>query len=603
MATPIYYIKQGNLSFANKTILSAIEFYLYPEDKICLIGKNGCGKSTLMKVISGEYELDNGEIFKTPGQQISYLKQDIQSNIPLNIYDFILCHPNNKPDKHHIDIILEKLKLDGNLNLTSCSGGQIRRAYLAKSLVMEPDILLLDEPTNHLDIATIEWLEEFVQSYKKTIICISHDRAFLSNVTNKIWWLDRGELRKSDKGFKFFNEWQDVLLKQEETALRKLNKKLECEDEWLHGGLSARRKRNQKRLEDLIKLRQTLQQHSTRLHTRQQKIQIPQLEESKETKFIIEAVNISFAYNNKDVIRNFSLQVQKGEKIGIIGPNGVGKSTFLKLLSKQLAPSQGKIRHGAELTISYLEQNKTPINSSSTIQQILCPSGGDHVFLPKRPLHVAAYLKKFMFDPKIVDARVSTLSGGELSRLLLAKMLIQPGNLLILDEPTNDLDMDSLEVLIEILADFTGTLIIVSHDRDFLDRLVTRSLIFVADNIIDIVGGYQDYQNLLTKIPEKINKKIEKITPVALPISNSSNKLSYKYQRLLESLPQEIEQLEAKIQDLETQLSSSDLYLKNPQAFINHTKQLENYKTQRDNLLEEWIKIEEMQTQLSATQN
>lgn len=595
--TPIYYIKQGNLSFAEKQVLSDIDLLVYPGDKICLIGRNGCGKSSLMKIIDNEYQLDDGELFTAPTIDIGYLKQDIDINLNQTIYSFILEQfaESNDDNKFRADIILSKLKLDSEANLSNCSGGQIRRSYLARVLVKQPELLLLDEPTNHLDIETIQWLEEYVINYNGAIVCISHDRAFLANVTNKIWWLDRGILRKSDKGFKYFNEWQEIILSQEEAALNKLNKKLAVENQWLNGGVTARRKRNQKRLADLINLRSLLKQNTSKLLNAKQRINTELSEDIKKSRFIIEAENISFDYEAKTIIKNFNFKVKKGEKIGIIGPNGCGKSTLIKIITKSLKLEHGKIKHGIDLDISYFDQHRSYLDPNLTLQQILCPNGGDRVFLPNnRNQHVAAYLKNFMFDPKILSAKVSILSGGEASRLLLAKTLIKPGNLLILDEPTNDLDMDSLEILLEMLFNYTGTLIIVSHDRDFLNRLVTRTLVFQEDeSIVDIVGGYDDYLKMYksTKTSSinnsKNNLKKLKIIP-------NHNKLSYKHQRLLEVIPQQISILERRIVEFELDLSDHLLYLKNPARFNKITAELASARTSIDQLMSQWIEIEDM---------
>jgi ATP-binding cassette subfamily F protein uup len=546
-----------------------------------------------MKVISEDYELDNGELFKDPAITTGYLKQDIAIKLNSNVYDFILDQNNkNEIDKYEIDIILEKLQINGTDNLSTYSGGQLRRASLAKALILEPAILLLDEPTNHLDIETIEWLEGYVKSYNGAIICVSHDRTFLSNVTNKIWWLDRGHLRKSDKGFKYFEEWQNIIIEQEEAALRKLNKKLAQENEWLNAGVTARRKRNQKRLAQLKTLREIAREHAAKLARSKQRVQAELEENIAKSKFIIEADNVSFSYKNTKIIDNFSFRVKKGEKIGIIGANGSGKSTFIKLLTKQLTPEIGKIIYGGNLDISYFDQHREKLNYNHTLQQTVCPTGGDQVFLPNdRTMHVAGYLKQFMFDPKLLNAKTAILSGGEANRLLLAKILINPGNLLILDEPTNDLDMDSLEILLDILADYSGTLIVVSHDRDFLDRLVTRTLVFAQGKIHDLTGGYEDYKQYFTASP--ITKKISKpITPISSPKEPQNKKLSYKYQRLLETLPNEIEKLEVSIKALEKQLEDSNLYLANPQKYNQVSTQLVNDKKKLDELLNQWLTIQ-----------
>ncbi|AFB29445.1 ABC-F family ATP-binding cassette domain-containing protein [Rickettsia rickettsii] len=592
--TPIYYIKDGNLSFADKVILSDLELYLYTGDKICLIGRNGCGKSSLIKVISGDYELDNGALFQDPLVTTGYLRQDIPIKTHLTVYDFVLQQTDSTKeiDKYQIDIMLEKLQINGTDNLSTYSGGQLSRASLAKALILEPEILLLDEPTNHLDIATIEWLEEFVKSYNGAIICVSHDRTFLSNVTNKIWWLDRGILRKSDKGFKFFDEWQTIIIDQEEAALRKLNKKLSQENEWLNAGVTARRKRNQKRLADLKALRAITQEQTAKLASSTQRVRAELAENIAKSKFIIEADNITFSYKNTKIIDNFSFRVKNGEKIGIIGANGSGKSTFIKLLTKQLTPESGKIIYGGNLDISYFDQHREKLEPNHTLQQTLCPTGGDQVFLPHgKTMHVAGYLKQFMFNPKLLNAKTAILSGGEANRLLLAKILMNPGNLLILDEPTNDLDMDSLEILLDILTDYSGTLIVVSHDRDFLERLVTRTLVFAQGKIHDLTGGYEDNKQYFTTSP--IAKKASKPLPLTAQKEPLNKKLSYKYQRLLETLPNYIEKLEISIKHLEKELEDVNLYLDNPQKYNSITSQLINDQNKLDELLNQWLEIQD----------
>lgn len=606
ISPPIYYIKSGSLSFADKIIFEDLEIYLHKSDKICLIGKNGSGKSSLMKIISGDYEIDNGEIFVEPGISKGFLKQDSICSDDISIFDYILQDYNIEEDRYLADIILENLEIDGNLILNNLSGGQRRRVELAKILIKKPDILLLDEPTNHLDIKAIEWLEEYIKSYQGAIICISHDRAFLANITNKIWWLDRGYLRKSNRGYKFFDEWQSEILREEEENLRKLDKKLAEENLWLNQGISARRKRNQKRLASLKTLRTQLQNHKNHLLSAKQKIQFELDDHVKKSNFIIEAESINFSYKNKAILKDFSIRVKKGEKIGVIGPNGSGKSTLIKIITGELKPESGRIKLGNNIDITYFDQHRSDLNNDHTIWRTMCPLSGDRVFFQDGDMHVAAYLKKFMFDPKILQNKVSTLSGGEKNRLLLAKALTKPGNFLILDEPTNDLDMDSLELLLEILADYNGTLFVVSHDRDFLEKLVTRTLVLTEENnIIDLIGGYEDYLKFYKKdISQKDVKKIKSVEKTSAHIekkdedNSKPQKLSYKYVRLLEILPQEIEKLENDIMQIEKELCDENLYKKNPEKFQKFTKLLEDSKKLLEDKFQLWIEIENMKNNL-----
>lgn len=596
--TPIFYIKDGNLSFADKIVLSDIELYVSPGDRVCLVGKNGCGKSSLMKIIQGEYELDIGKPFQDPGITIGYLKQDMKSLPAGTIYDFVLSvFDDPLENKYAADIILKKLDIDGEAELKNCSGGQVRRACLAQALVSKPDVLLLDEPTNHLDIQVIEWLEGYIKSYQGAVICISHDRRFQENITNKVWWLDRGTLRKSNRGFKYYDEWREEIIASEESALRKMNRKLEVETGWLHGGVTGRRKRNQKRLSNLHKLRDTLREHNSHLNQAKAKMQIQMAEEMQKTKFIIEAENISYNFPGKRLFNDFNFKVKKGEKIGVIGPNGVGKSTLIRLLIKELEPKDGKVKHGTNIEISYFDQHRSDLNPTDSLKKTLCPGGGDQVFLQNQTMHIASYLKKFLFDPKTLDSKVSTLSGGEANRLLLAKALINPGNLFILDEPTNDLDMESLEMLLDILADYTGTLIVISHDRDFLERLVTRTLVFAGNEIIDLYGGYEDYLKYYKKEIKPINQAKKK-APAIADKAKVPQKLSYKYMRLLESLPGEIEALESRIKIVEQQLSKPELYNTNNAQFNQLSQELESSQVDLDSKLDQWLEVEMMQEEL-----
>ena len=477
MSSHIFSIENGVLHFADKLIIQNLEIYLYLNNRICLIGRNGSGKSSLLKLIYGIYTLDAGKIYQSPEVKIAYLNQENQLPKDKTVSEIIYSHAK---EPYYGDMFIDHLQLDKNQYCGEISGGQQRRVALAAILSTQADILLLDEPTNHLDVGSIEWLEQYLKSYKGSVICVSHDRSFLNNITNKVWWLYNTILRKSDKGFESFETWQEEVLSAEERQLVKLNKQLSTEESWLHGGVTARRKRNQKRLSNLRFLKEDLRSKQKTTYQAKVKSLELSLKLVKKSHFIIEAENISFGYEKKILIKDFSLRVIKGEKIGIIGPNGCGKSTLIKVLLQLIPPFEGRVKQNENLNISYFDQN-APLNLESTVAKLLCPGEGEFITLTKRSLHAASYIKQFMFDPRVLYDKVGTLSGGQRCRLSLAKILINPGNLLILDEPTNDLDMESLDMLLDILHEYTGTLLIVSHDRDFLDRLVTRSLVLTKE--------------------------------------------------------------------------------------------------------------------------
>jgi len=471
------------------------------------------------------------------------------------------------------------------------SGGERRRAAIARALVSDTDILLLDEPTNHLDIATIEWLEGKLKAWRRALVMISHDRTFLNNLSNTTFWLDRGRVRRLNKGFSHFDEWSGTILEQEATERLKLDKLIEKETDWSHKGITARRKRNMGRMRNLWELREKRAEQitvmgSARLAT----------DSSKTSgKKVIEADKVSIAYGNNQILKDFSVKILRGDRIGIIGPNGAGKTTLLKVLTGSLKPDQGYIKLGTNLEATFLDQHRSLLKDSDTVWETLS-DGSDHIMVRGHPKHIISYIKDFLFDASQAHSPVSSLSGGEKNRLLLAKTLAQPTNLLILDEPTNDLDMDTLDLLQDVLSDYSGTMLMVSHDRDFLDRLVTSTIVIEENAVLqEYPGGYSDYirqKENRTDSPQMV-KEVNQKTSVKIQNRKvvSKKKLSYKYQYALETLPKEMEEINAQIKKVEKKISEPSLYDKNPKMFNQATADLKNLVNNLADKEEQWLKL------------
>ncbi|MBN8827171.1 MAG: ABC-F family ATP-binding cassette domain-containing protein [Sphingobacteriia bacterium] len=599
----------AELSYGNKNIFKNLSLYINEGDKICLVGRNGSGKSSILKILANAQQLDKGEIRKLTGLSIGYLPQENYFTYDKTIYEYVLSDIENpEEDKRYLaDMILTHLGLDGKRSFTNLSGGKIRRVALAKALVGEPDILLLDEPTNHLDITAIEWLQNYILSKPNlAILCISHDREFLKQISNKVFYIDRGQFYMHNNGYGDFDNFLEELTKAEEERLRKLSKKLEAENHWLAYGVTARRKRNQRRLKDLIDLRVKLKNEKGRFKTAGESIILTSLAGDQASKLVLELENVTCGFNDTDppkiLFKNSSLRIMHGEKIGVIGRNGAGKTSFIKLLLGQLKPISGNVKIGPSVQISYADQKREDIDSDKTLWENLCPDGGDTILVSGKPKHVAGYLKQFLFQNDQLHSKASTLSGGEFNRLLLAKTLATPGNFIILDEPTNDLDMDSLEMLEEMLTEFNGTILVVSHDRAFLDELVTRTIILDGKTIEDFIGGYTDYLNEKhnEKSFKQIKKQFEKVDKLKeVPsLNKKNNKLSYKDQRDLENIPKQLTAIEDEINQLELELSDPELYSKSKDKFTSYTKKIEDLKENKNKLEERWLEVLELQEKL-----
>lgn len=596
MAFPILSIRDASISFGATPLFEKLNLNVYDRDRVCLVGRNGEGKSTILKIITGDYELDKGDRWLKPGTSIGYLAQKFTFCDNHKVIDYVmegLSPEERHTDKQYLaDMVLTPLQLDGDSILNNLSGGQLRRAGLAKALIEQPDLLLLDEPTNHLDIHTIEWLEDYLNHYDGAIICISHDRAFLNNISNKTFWLDRGNLRSNNKGYGNFEDWSFGILEQEQRELDKLARKLSDEEVWRNQGVTARRKRNQRRLTELYRLRDKLASDQALASKLKNKLRLDPLAPALSSKLVIELDQVCKSYGDKVIIDNLSMRIMRGDKIGIVGNNGTGKTSFLRIIIGDEPPDSGRAKIGKNVTITYFDQKRAYLNPEDTLWETLCPGGGDHVKVGNRLLHVVSYLKNFFFEAKQARDKVATLSGGQANRLLLAKALADPGSLLILDEPTNDLDMDTLDMIQEVLSDYEGTLVLVSHDRDFLDRLVTKTLVFNGNGIIEeYIGGYSDY--IKETKPLTTPKVKRKTTDITQSEKEKPKKLSYNLTRELENMPKLISDLEDEIINLEQELFDPNLYQNSPQLFAEKSQRLTEAKTELERAWERWQEIDE----------
>jgi ATP-binding cassette subfamily F protein uup len=560
----IVSIQEASVSFSKTTLFKDLSFNIHEGNKICIIGKNGAGKTTLMNMIVGTQIFDSGKRIELSGLTIGYLTQDIKFSPDQKVYDYLFSglkvENQNEDSSYMIDMIAHPLQLDLENIMKNLSGGQLRRASLAKTLIENPDLLLLDEPTNHLDFESVQWLENYLRTYRGTLVCISHDRTFLKNISDKVFWLDRGKIRICPKGYGHFEEWSNKLLGQEARELKNREKILGLEEDWANRGVRARRKRNVRRLEEMKAERELLKKDKSLFEKNIQKMELEPMSPTLGSKVIAEFIKVSKKFTegvrSKTILDQFNIRILKGDKIGVLGNNGSGKTSFLKMLIGDLQIDSGKIKLAKNIEISYFDQTRSNLKENDSLWKNLCPNG-DYINVMGKTRHVCGYLKDFLFDPKDATNDVNTLSGGQKNRLLLAKTLANPGNLLILDEPTNDLDMDTLDMLEDILANYKGTLFVVSHDRDFLDQTVNKILAFEGDGGVEVyIGGYSDYEKNRKTSDIKIAKK-QKEDRVKI---KEVKKLTYKLQYELDGLPKKVENLNKELSEINKQFADPNFF-------------------------------------------
>ncbi len=603
MAPPLLHLDGISLTFGGTPLFSGAELSVGAGDRIALVGRNGSGKSTLLKIAAGLAEAQDGTVFRQPGATIRYLPQSPDFADFATTGDYVAAGLGPADDPHRATWLLEHLGMTGEENPATLSGGEARRAALARVLAPKPDILLLDEPTNHLDLAAIEWLEEELVRSASAIVVISHDRRFLERVSRNCVWLDRGTTRRLDKGFAHFEDWRDKTYEEEERDAHKLGRKIVREQHWIVHGVSGRRKRNMRRLHELQAMRETWRSRTGPQGT----ARLEAADAEASGKLVIEAKSISKRYGKRSIVLDFSIRINRGDRIGLIGPNGAGKTTLLNMLTGELEPDEGTVRLGANLEIARLEQDRDALDPADTPSGYLTGGRGDQVMVNGKPRHVVSYLKDFLFSPEQALTPLRELSGGEKARLMLAKVLARPANLLVLDEPTNDLDMETLDLLQELVAGFAGTVILVSHDRDFLDRTVTASLAPDQNGKwIAYAGGYSD---MLAQRGEKaFGQRREKTASAqtasrpsaAKPEKRPAAKLSYKQKYALETLPVEIEKLSAEIGELETRLADPRLYAADPAAFSRIAGDLDKVRARRSEAEEQWLELEMLREEIES---
>tara|TARA_B100000902_G_scaffold24669_1_gene29694 strand:+ start:369 stop:2195 length:1827 start_codon:yes stop_codon:yes gene_type:complete len=600
----LFSLKEAIISYHKNELFNNLDLNIHRKDFIALVGKNGAGKSTLMNVISGVHEIDNGEIWKIDNFSFKYFNQNFQfidenQSIEKEIASSLI----NLEEEYQIDVFCNYLNINKNLSIKNLSGGQKKRVGLIKTLINKSDLLLLDEPTNHLDLDTIIWLENYLRRLDCAIICVSHDKQFLKNFTNKIFWIDRSKVKINSKGYSDFDLWSQTLLDQEERELQNRKQSVNIEVNWANKGVKARVKRNIRRLDQARELKDNLDKDISAFKQATKKIDIKLVkDENQNFKHVAEFHNAFFYYEGLDknpILKDFNLKINKKDRIGLLGPNGSGKSTFLKLLLQELDLKKGSLKIRKELEFSYFDQLRNDLKDNLPIRKILVPSGGDYLKTNGRERHVCSYLKDFHFDPSKSNDPVGSLSGGMKNRLLLSKVLSNPKSGLILDEPTNDLDTDTLDLVESILSQYNGTLIVVSHNRDFLDKLVNKILYFKGNGEIVIFnGGYHDFLSQKEQIISSNTNIVEKKSNLKDGEANTNKigkkKLTFKLKFELDKIPKEIDMLKNQLEKLEQIISDPSLYEKDNSLFIDTSNKIGSIQLKLQEKEERWLQLMEL---------
>ena len=589
---PLLLLTDIRVTLGSVPLLDGAAIGVGPGERICLVGRNGSGKSTLLKIASGEVAFDGGTRFLQPGTTMRYLPQEPDLSAFANTMEYVEDGLGPNDDEYRARYLLEQLGLTGAEKPENLSGGEARRAALARTLAPNPDLLLLDEPTNHLDLPAIEWLESELKSLSAGIVLISHDRRLLEKLSRSIVWLDRGQTRRLDRGFAHFEAWRDEVLEQEERDFHKLGRQIAREEDWLRYGVTARRKRNVKRVAGLAALRQAKREHNHQAEA----VKMGAADAATSGKLVVVTEKVSKSYAARPIVSNLTLRVLRGDRLGIVGPNGAGKSTLLKLFTGLEVPDSGSIKLGTNLNIITLDQQRATLDPTVSLANTLTGGKSDMVQVGEQSRHVIGYMKDFLFKPEQARTPVGTLSGGERGRLLLAVALAKPSNLLILDEPTNDLDLETLDLLQEMLGEYPGTILLVSHDRDFLDRVATSTLVAEGDGKwVEYAGGYSDMllqRGALVQAEPVKQKSAARTAALPQTSANPTTKLTFKQQHELKTLNTEIARLQTEIKKLETVLAEPGLYNKDIKKFRSASNFLTDAQEKLAAAEERWLELE-----------